>query len=202
MYSVLTLNLAEAKALNLIADEERFFAWLAAQSEFALEKDRAGNLLFMTPTHSNAGKVNGEIVAQLAFWNKQYRLGVVFDSSTGFRLPNGAIRSPDAAWIRKERWNALSPAEKNTFAPLCPDFVVELRSPYQPLHTLHEKMQEYRENGALLGWLFDLESHTIYIYEPHQPVQQRQGFTGRLSAEPHLPGFELDLDELKSLLEE
>jgi Uma2 family endonuclease len=196
------LNINQAKAQNIISDEDKFFYWLAAQGDIVIERDKNGNIIFMSPTNSKYGKYNEEVSSQLWLWNKKTKSGEVFDSSTGFELPNKAIRSPDVSWIKKERWNALTKEEKNSFAPICPDFVVELKSPHQSLKQLQEKMEEYRENGAQLGWLIDMEEEVVYIYEQNKEVKQVKGLKGKLSAEPYLPGFALDLDELKQLKEE
>jgi Uma2 family endonuclease len=121
----------------------------------------------------------------------------VFDSSTGFRLPNGAIRSPDAAWMAKERWDALSEAQQEKFPPRCPDFVVELKSDSDPQKAAREKMGEWLENGCRLGWLIDPQGQKAYVYRPGQPVAEWEGFTQRLSGEDVLPGFQPDLAMLR-----
>jgi Uma2 family endonuclease len=123
--------------------------------------------------------------------------GIGFDSSTGFTLPNGAKRSPDVAWVRRERWEALSEEERDRFPPLCPDFVIELRSRSDPLTPLQEKMAEYIANGAQLGWLIDPGERRLYIYRPEvtpECLEQPE----QVSGEPLLPGFELDLREIWS----
>jgi Uma2 family endonuclease len=156
----------------------------------------------MEPVGCKYGQYNVAIFFELGQWNKQKKLGVVFGSSAGFTLPNGAVRSPDASWISKERDRMLSKEEKETFAPICPDFVVELKSPQQTLRELQAKMEEYMENGARLGWLIDMDEERIWIYEEGKEVRLCEGLKGKLSGEPYLPGFALDLDELKRLKEE
>lgn len=196
------LNIQDAKNKNIISDEDAFFEWLAMQEDMVVERDKDRNIIFMSPTGYKYGKYNEEISSQLWLWNKKTKLGEAFDSSTGFTLPNGAVRSPDASWIKKERWQALTEAEKNSFAPICPDFVVELKSPQQTLRELQAKMEEYMENGARLGWLIDMDEERIWIYEEGKEVRLCEGLKGKLSGEPYLPGFALDLDELKRLKEE
>ena len=122
----------------------------------------------MPPTGSGSGNKDFELTSQFGIWVQKDRRGKGFGSSTGFTLPNGAVRSPDLAWIRNERWDALSKKEQKVFAPICPDFVVELRSPTDRLGYVKAKMVEYLENGAQLGWLVDPIERTVYIYRPNQ----------------------------------
>src|SRR5262249_46606376 len=130
-----------------------------------------------------------------ASWAETDDTGLTFGSSTGFTLPNGAIRSPDASWVRRERWDALTKEQRTRFAPICPDFVVELRSPTDRLSDLHDKMQEYIDNGARLGWLIDLIDKRAYIYRPGQPVESLDD-PATLNGDPVLPGFILSVREL------
>src|SRR5262249_5184031 len=148
------------------------------------------DLVIMPPTGSETGKSNIKISAQLEIWSERDGRGIAFDSSTGFRLPNTAMRSPDASWLFKSRWNALSAEERKKFAPLCPDFVIELRSESDVLRTLQDKMQEYLENGAQLGWLIDPLEHRVYAYRSGQPVEELDK-PDSLSDDPLLPGFVL-----------
>lgn len=149
----------------------------------------------MPPTGGLTGDRNADLTFQLRAWNRQTRLGKSFDSSTGFQLPNGANRSPDASWVAIERWNALTPTEQERFVPLCPDFVVELRSASDALAPLQAKLQEYMEHGARLGWLIDPKQQVVEIYRPNQPAEVVQAPT-QLSGEPVLPGFVLDLSTI------
>lgn len=174
---------------------EQFKQLAIANRDLRLERTEEGELRIMAPTGSETGKRNSDIIGQLWFWNRKTKLGVVFDSSTGFNLPNGADRSPDASWIKLERWQALTEEEKQSFAPICPDFVVELRSASDNMKSLGEKMQEYMENGAKLGWLIDRKNRKVEVY--------RQGFDvevldnpNSLSGEDVLPEFLLDLTEV------
>jgi Uma2 family endonuclease len=130
---------------------EQFQQIASVNSDLRLERTATGELIVMPPTGSETGKHNLDIEGQLCLWNRQTKLGVALNSSSGFQLPNGANRSPDASWVKLARWQAFTPKEKEGFAPVCPDFVVELRSKSDKLETLREKMQEYLANGASLG---------------------------------------------------
>jgi len=160
--------------------------------DLRLERTAQGELIAMSPAGSESGRQNLSLSAQLWQWNQQTKLGVTFDSSAGFTLPNGAIRSPDAAWIAQARWDALTPAQRRRFAPLCPDFVLELQSPSDDLATLQAKLAEYIANGAQLGWLIAPETQRVYAYRPGQPVQVFH-HPGTLSGETVLPNFVMDL---------
>jgi Uma2 family endonuclease len=149
----------------------------------------------MPPTGGETGKRNAELIVQLGVWAKRDGTGSTFDSSTGFRLPNTAVRSPDASWIRQSRLEHLTPEERKKFIPLCPDFVVELRSATDSLRFLQEKMQEYMESGASLGWLIDVERKRVYVYRPRQPVEELSE-PSSLQGDPLLSGFVLDLNEI------
>lgn len=173
---------------------EQFKELAAVNRDLRLEITATGELIVMPPTGSDTGNRNLDIEGQLWLWNRQTKLGVVFDSSTGFHLPNGAVRSPDASWVKLERWEALTPKEREGFAPICPDFVVELRSPSDSIETLRAKMREYMENGASLGWLIDRKSRKVEIYRQGRDVEVLEPTT--LSGEDVLPGFVLDLTEV------
>src|SRR5262249_34916167 len=155
------------------------------------ERNAEGDLIIMSPVGGETGDLESELGLQLRLWAKQNRLGVPFSPSTGFILPNGAARSPDAAWVLRERLAALAPRQKKRFLPLCPDFVAELRSPSDTLSSLQEKMQEYIDSGARLGWLIDPENRQIYIYRPGASVQRLDDPT-TVPGDPDLPGFVLD----------
>lgn len=185
---MVTLNLEPIFRLS----HEQFKQLVAANPDAFLELTKAGELVVMSPTGGETGERNDEISFQLRAWNKQTQLGKTFNSSTGFALPNGATRSPDASWVSLSRWNALSSNERQSFPPLCPDFVIELRSPSDSLKDLRDKMQEYIDNGASLGWLLDPISKVVEIYRPGQPVEVLTNPT-QLSGENVLPGFVLDL---------
>ena len=185
--SLLTLSLKPVLKLT----EGQFARLCGVNPELLLERTAAGELQIMSPTGGETGLMNAELVAQLVLWNRQTRQGIVFDSSTGFHLPNGAIRSPDVAWIRRERWEALSPSQKRGFVPLCPDFALELCSPTDEWEALQAKLREYLANGLRLGWLID-PAGRVEIYRPGQ-LAELQTRPATLSGENVLPGFVLNL---------
>lgn len=158
--TALTLNLNPVAQLT----EEAFKTLCAANPDAKLERAATGELIIMSPTGGETGRRNLNISMQLGLWNQQTVLGVAFDSSTMFQLPNSAFRSPDTAWVELSRWEALTPEEREGFCPLCPDFVVELRSPSDSLKTLRDKMTEYTDNGTQLGWLIDPKTKQVAIY--------------------------------------
>lgn len=175
---------------------EQFATLAAANRDLRLERTATGELIVNPPTGGTSGKRNLSISAQLYIWFEAHdALGEAFDSSTGFALPNGANRSPDAAWVRKERWEALTLEQQAGFVPLCPDFVVELRSKTDPLKLLQAKMQEYIDNGAQLGWLIDPQKQRVEIYRSGQVVEILEN-PNTLSGEAVLPGFTLTLKRI------
>ena len=174
---------------------EQFQPIAAVNRDLRLERTEEGELIVMLPTGSETGKHNQNLSGQIWIWNHQTQLGVVFDSSSGFQLPNGADRSPDASWVKLERWQALTPEEREGFAPLCPDFVVELRSKSDNMEPLRHKMREYRANGASLGWLIDRKNKKVEIYRQGRDVEILDN-PSTLSREDVLPGFVLDLTEV------
>ncbi|NCJ07926.1 Uma2 family endonuclease [Synechococcales cyanobacterium C] len=174
---------------------EQFDRLCADNPEIKFERTPAGELVIMSPTGGETGKDNAELSSDFVIWNRGTKLGVVFDSSTCFRLPNGGDRSPDVAWVEQSRWDALTPDQRRKFPPLCPDFVLELLSPSDNLHTTQLKMQEYLGSGIRLGWLINPEDQQVEIYRPGQPVEVLQA-PSSLSEESVLPGFTLLLDWL------
>lgn len=191
-----SLSLQLPSEVRLKVTPEQFAALAAANRDLKLERTAAGELIVNPPTGGESGKRNLSISTQLGNWfEANESLGEAFDSSTGFELPNGANRSPDAAWVRKDRWAALTPEQQAGFVPLCPDFVVELRSKTDVLKTLQAKMQEYMDNGAQLGWLIDPRSRRVEIYRPGQPVEILE-HPDTLSGEAVLPGFNLTLQRI------
>ena len=175
--------------------DEQFYDLCRDNPELRFELTARKELVIMSPTGMKTGWRNGKITQRLANWTEQDGTGVCFDSSAGFSLPNGAKRSPDAAWIPMEKWQALTDEQKEKFGPLCPDFVVELRSPTDTLSSLQEKMKEYIENGAELGWLFEPKTMQAYIYRPNQPVECLDNPTS-MSGDPVLRGFLFDPREI------
>ena len=188
------LTLRFGKPMQRLSDQE-FFDFCQANPELRIERTSEGDLIIMSPTGGNTGRRNFNLTYQFGLWLETYSDGIGFDSSTGFILPNGAERAPDLSWVRNERWEALTEAERNVFPPLCPDFVAELRSPSDSLSSLKDKMQEYLDNGARLGWLIDPIDKNIYIYQSNQPVICLDE-PKTISGDPVLPGFVLNLQKI------
>jgi Uma2 family endonuclease len=189
----MTVTLQLPPVLKL--SDEQFEQLATANRDLQLELTAKGELIIMPPTGGETGSRNFNLSGQLWLWNRQNRLGKAFDSSTGFRLPNGATRSPDASWVKMERWDALSAAQKKKFLPLCPDFAVELVSESDELKDTQEKMHEYIANGLRLGWLINPKNQQVEIYYPNQEVKILQS-PATLSGEDVLPGFVLDLQPI------
>ncbi len=173
--------------------QDQFFEFCQQNPDKRLERTAEGELIIMAPSGGGTGKRNLSIGAQLYYWADSDGTGEAFDSSTGFILPNGANRSPDASWILKTRLAALTPDEKEKFIPLCPDFLVELMSPSDSLPKSQAKMDEYAENGTRLGLLIDRKKKQVHVYRPGQSVQVLDN-PQTISGDPELPGFVLDLD--------
>jgi Uma2 family endonuclease len=176
--------------------DDQFFQFCAVNKELRIERTAEGKIIMMSPTGGETGRRNAEVNRQVGNWAKQDGTGVVFDSNTEFRLPNGANRSPDASWVLKSRWEALPEAEREKFPPLCPDFVLELLSPSDNLGETKLKMEEYVANGARLGWLIDPKSKRVFVYTD-AGVQILED-ARQLSGDPVLPGFRLDMSEIFS----
>jgi Uma2 family endonuclease len=175
---------------------EGFYELCQANRDLRLELTATGEVIVMPPTHSWTGKQNFGLIAQVGAWINQTGLGLGFESSTGFTLPNGAVRSPDVSWVSTERWEALTEIQqKEEFSPISPDFVIELRSSSDSLKKLREKMQEYLDNGVRLGWLIDTTKKQVEIYRLGQDVEVLESPT-TLSGEDILPGFILDLNKI------
>jgi Uma2 family endonuclease len=175
--------------------DEQFYQLCRNNPDLRFERSALGDLIIMPPTGGDTGKCNVEISADFVFWNRRTRLGVCFDSSTCFKLPNGADRSPDVAWIRQARWDSLTAQEQAKFPPIAPDFVLELMSPTDTLSATQAKMQEYMTNGVQLGWLIDRKNQTVEIYQPEQPVAVLNTPI-EISGADILPGFTLSTDIL------
>jgi Uma2 family endonuclease len=175
--------------------DEQFYQLCADNPELRLELTANRELVIMSPTGGKTGRRNTKLTQRLANWAERDGTGEAFESSTGFSLPNGAKRSPDASWVKRARWASLTEAQKDEFIPLCPDFVVELRSTKDRLTTLQAKMVEYIENGAELGWLIDPKTQRVYIYRPGRPVECLES-PSALSGDPVLSGFVFDLSEI------
>ena len=177
--------------LQKMSDDD-FFEFCQLNRDLRIELTSEGDLIIMPPTGGETGKRNFSLTTLFGNWVEADGTGIGFDSSTGFILPNGAKRSPDLAWVKRSRWAALTEEKKEKFPPLCPDFVVELRSRSDALETLQEKMGEYIANGALLGWLIDPQEKKVYIYRPSAEVCCLES-PDTISGNPVLPGFVLNL---------
>ncbi|BAY36651.1 hypothetical protein NIES2111_09820 [Nostoc sp. NIES-2111] len=185
--SPLTLNLD-----TVHLTDEQFYQLCQNNSELKFERTATGELIIMPPVGGESGNRETDLIADLVFWNRQTELGYTFSSSTIFKLPNGADRSPDAAWIRRERWEALTPEQRRRFPPIAPDFLIELRSATDNLEKLHQKMLEYLDAGVQLGWLINPQQQQVEIYRQSQEVEVRNLPT-ELPGENILPGFSLSL---------
>ena len=161
-----------------------------------LEINSDGKLIVMSPTGSESGKRNTSLIFQVELWNRQRNLGIVFDSSTGFKLSNGAIRSPDVSWLTITKWNSLTKQQKRKFAPIAPDFVIELISPTDDRDELQCKMQEYRDCGVKLGWLIDPDAKQVEIYRSSQQKSEILDNPQNLSGESVLPNLTVNLREI------
>ncbi|MDZ8077924.1 MAG: Uma2 family endonuclease [Nostoc sp. DedQUE01] len=186
--NTIILNL---KAIANLSDEQ-FYQLCLANRDLSLEMNAAGELIIVPPVGGESGNQEAGLIADLEIWNRQAKLGKVFSSSTIFILPNGAKRSPDAAWVKLDRWEALTPEQRKKFPPLVPDFAIELRSETDRLKPIQEKMQEYIENGLRLGWLINPQDANVEIYRIGKAVEVMQ-IPAILSGEDILPGFELQL---------
>ncbi|WP_448563002.1 Uma2 family endonuclease [Trichothermofontia sp.] len=191
--TALTLTLEPVLTLT----DDTFYELCRANPDIKFERSAQGDLIIMFPTGGESGRRNADLTTDLTLWNRQTQLGYVFDSSTCFKLPNGADRSPDAAWIEKSRWESLSPEARQKFPPIAPDFVVELRSETDHLATLQAKLREYQDNGVRLGWLLNPQDQTVEIYRPGQAVEILRS-PQQLSGETILPNFVLDLTRIFS----
>jgi Uma2 family endonuclease len=179
--------------MNLTND--RLYKFCQMNPELRIERTAQGDLLIMPPTGWETSKRNVDLIIAVGTWARRDGSGVVSDSSGGFILPNFALRSPDVAWVRRSRLERLTTEEKRKFIPLCPDFVIELRSPTDRLSALQAKMQEYIDNGAQLGWLIDPEDRRVYVYRPAALVECLE-HPAEISGDPVLPGFVLDLHHI------
>ncbi len=195
MVSTAPLPIASCVTLKIALSDQQFIQLCQDNRDLKFERTSPGELVIMPPTGGNTGRRNIKLTTQLEIWNSQNNLGEALDSSTGFTLPNGADRSPDASWLTKEHWQSLTLTEQERFVPLCPDFVVELRSASDPLAPLQTKLQEYIDNGSRLGWLIDPKRQVVEIYRLGQATEVLQAPT-QLSGEDVLPGFMLDLSTI------
>ena len=177
---------------NVGLSDEQFYQLCQTNENWRLEQTAEGELIIMPPVGAISGNRESDLNGFVWLWNRQTKLGKVFSSSTIFSLPNGGRRSPDVAWIANQRWSALTPEEQEKFPPICPDFVIELRSRTDSLSQLQDKMQEYLDSGLRLGWLIDPQNQQVEIYRQNQPPEIVPLPT-TLSGEDVLPGFILEL---------
>lgn len=175
--------------------EDEFFDFCLLNKDWDIERSQEGEIIIMPPTGGESGHSNFSLTGKFAYWAEKDGTGVGFDSSTNFVLPNKAVRGPDLAWVKRERWESLTAEERRKFPPLCPDFVVELRSPSDSLKALKEKMEEYIANGAQLGWLIDPLQKKVYVYCPGIEVECLENPVS-VSGDPLLPGFKLELQSI------
>ncbi len=190
------LRLLRGKVFTRLTDDE-FFALCQDNSDWHYERNAQHEILVMPPVGSDSSRNNNEVSGQLWLWNRQAQLGQSFDSSAGFLLPDGSVRSPDAAWLPQAAWAALTAGQRRRFPPVCPAFVVEVKSPSDGLRYLQAKMEDYLRNGVQLGFLLDIETETAYVYRPGQPVETVPHFDQALDGGAVLPGFALDLRPLR-----
>jgi Uma2 family endonuclease len=187
------LKLQMSPAIDMT--DEQFFAFCQQNRDYRIERNATGEITIMPPTGSETGNRNFDLIVQLGIWTRQNGTGIGFDSSAGFTLPNGAMKSSDAAWIKLEKWHTLTREQQQKFAPICPDFIIELRSPSDNLQPLKDKLQEYIDNGVSLGWLIDRKNRKVYIYRPNSEVECLDN-PATLSGESILLGFVLQLSTI------
>ncbi|MBY0434115.1 MAG: Uma2 family endonuclease [Cyclobacteriaceae bacterium] len=184
------------KVTGRFTDEE-FFWFCAENPELRIERNSNLEITIMAPVFALGGYQSGEVTRQLGNWAHSEGSGIAFDSSTGFTLPDRSVRSPDASWVSLKRWNLLSEADKNRFAPICPDFVIEVRSKSDHLDDLKEKMNSWIRNGAKLAWLVDPQDEITYVFRPGKPIEKITGMDRKIPGEGPVQGFILDLSQLK-----
>lgn len=183
-----------AHGSDRLTDDE-FYTFCQANRHLRIERDETGQIIFQMPTNTKTGLRNADLIIEVGLWNRKTKLGLVADSSAGFTLPDTSVRAPDVSWISRERWDALSTDEQEKFAPICPDFVIELMSDRDEKYTLPAKMEKYLRNGVRLAWMIDPFTEQTTIYRPdHEP--ETKPFTESLPGEDVLPGFALQLSEV------
>lgn len=176
--------------------DDEFFRFCQENDLARIERTANHEIIIMPPAGGESSAASGDVYLQLGSWSRSTG-GRAFESSVGFQLPDGAVLSPDASWVNAPAWAGLTPEQRQKFPPLCPDFVIEVKSPSDRIPTLQAKMEQWLRNGVQLGFLIDTETETAYVYRPGQPTETVQSFDHELSGEPVLPGFQLDLRELR-----
>jgi Uma2 family endonuclease len=177
---------------DLRMNDDEFFRFCQDNPELRFERRKNGDIIFMSLTGGETGNRNFELSIDFGIWNRQSKWGYFFDSSTAFRLPDTSVMSPDVAGIRRDRWEGLAPRQRRQFVPLCPDFVLELKSPSDRLADAETKMDDWMNNGCALGWLIDPDTQTAYIYRAGKDMEEVSA-VGTLDGETILPGFALTL---------
>ncbi|AMR28587.1 hypothetical protein A0257_16780 [Hymenobacter psoromatis] len=195
-YEFPELPVLHGPVLAGLSDDE-FFELCQANPRLNFERNAHQEIIIMPPAGSESSESCSETNYQLVHWNRQLRAGHVYESSAGFKLPDTSVRSPDAAWLSQARWAQLTPEQRRRFPPVCPEFMLEIKSPSDELTMLQAKMENYLANGMQLGFLLDVEAETAYVYRPGQPAETVQGYDQERSGEPVLPGFRLDLRPLR-----
>lgn len=202
--AVHSLDLGSSDGWTMIVDlgplgrpmtDDEFFEFCQVNEGLRIERTSTGEIVVMPPAGAESGRKNLAAAARLFVWAKADGTGIAFDSSAGFTLPNGAVRSPDASWVRRERWERIAQSQRERFPPLCPEFVIEIRSPSDRLARLQDKMQEYVAHGAELGWLLDPVDRRVFVYRPGSEVLVL-GNPETVSGDPILPGFTLNVAEV------
>lgn len=179
-----------------LSDDE-FFRFCQENDSVRVERTATHEIVIMPPAGNESSRSSGSVYFQLTLWAQQTGSGYTFESSAGFSLPDGSVLSPNASWMNTSAWESLTDEQRQKFSPVCPDFVVEVKSPSDRIKTLQAKMEQWLANGAKLGFLLHVEAETAYLYRPGQPVEIIQGFLTELSGEPILPGFRLNLRKLR-----
>ncbi len=183
-------------AISDSMSDKEFLDFCLQNELLRVERDENKQIIIMAPTTSSTGITNANLISKLSVWNEKKKLGVCFDSAAGFTLPDGSVRSPDASWVSEKKWNRLNDLQKDSFAPVCPDFVIELKSKSDNLKYLTAKMHKWIKNGCALAWLINPENKTAFIFRKDGTVSEIQGFNNTLSGEDILPGFKLNLSLL------
>ncbi len=189
--------LLDFKGIVDFENDDTLFDFCIKNKELRIERTERGKIILMSPVGGEGGVWESTLTYYVFHWNKKNKLGKVLSPSGGFILPNGAMRSPDVSFITMDRWKALPLLKRKKFLPLCPDFIGELRSESDPLEKLKDKMIEWMDNGCRLAWLIDPLEEKAYIYRPNSDIEEVLSFNEKLSGEDVLPGFELDLSELR-----
>jgi len=177
--------------------DDELYEFCVINKDLRIERDKDQNIIIMTPVGGNSGFFEKDLIFEVERWVREKQRGYSFSSSTGFLLPNGAMRSPDACWVSEERWSKLKPEQKQKFPPVVPDFVVEIRSASDELQSRQNKMEEWIENGVRLGWLLDLKNEKAYVYRVGESAEVIEGLIQQLTGEDVMPGFTVDLARLQ-----